>query len=162
MGRCCYVHLRRRHDVSIRRRGDVPLRSLNDVPPRRRWVFHLRHTCDVAGTFRERRRYDVATTSCCRVGPLFIMDLPPVVWCSKLLKVDKGFGKQEIPQDVGQTSELKELDLCVLSFYSKPWFHDYWHFKTCFIDTLDDVNNIHQNLEALGTISQCLRRYLKR
>ena len=29
---------------------------------RRRWVFHLRRTCDVAGTYREtplRRRYDV-------------------------------------------------------------------------------------------------------
>ena len=53
MGRRCYVLLRRRHDVPIRCRGDVP--------PRRRWVFHLRRTCDVAGTYREtplQRRYD--------------------------------------------------------------------------------------------------------
>ena len=46
--------LRRRHHILIRQRGDVPLR--------RCWVFHLRRTCDVAGTYREtslRRRYDV-------------------------------------------------------------------------------------------------------
>ena len=62
MGRRCYVLVRRCHDVPIRCRGDVPLRRVGDVPPRRCWVFHLRHTCDVAGTYREkslRRRYDV-------------------------------------------------------------------------------------------------------
>ena len=62
MGRCCYVLLRRCYDVPIRRRGDAPLRRLGDVPSRRRWVFHLRRTCDVAGTYREtslRRRDDV-------------------------------------------------------------------------------------------------------
>ena len=53
MGRRCYVLLRRRHDVPIRRRGDVPLRHLDDVPMRRRWVFHLRRTYDVAGTYRQ-------------------------------------------------------------------------------------------------------------
>ena len=61
MGRRCYVLLRRRQDVPIRRRGDVPLRRLDDVPARRRWVFHLRYTCDAAGTYREtllRRRHD--------------------------------------------------------------------------------------------------------
>ena len=63
MGRHCYVLLRRRHDVPVRRRGDVPLRRLSDVPTRRRWVFHLGRTCV------QRRRYDVATTSYCRVGP---------------------------------------------------------------------------------------------
>ena len=55
MGRSCYVLLRHCHDVLIKCRGDVPLR-------RRRWVFHLRRNCDVAGTYREmslRRRYDV-------------------------------------------------------------------------------------------------------
>ena len=70
-GRCCYVFFRRRRDVPIRCRGDVPLRRLGDVPWRRCWVFHLRRNCDVAGMYREtllRRRYDVATTSCCRVG----------------------------------------------------------------------------------------------
>ena len=54
MARRCYVLLRRPHDVPIRCRGDVP--------PRRRWVFHLRRTCDVTGTYRERslrRRYGV-------------------------------------------------------------------------------------------------------
>ena len=53
MGRYCYVLLRRQDD---------PIRCRGDVPPRRRWVFHLRRTCDVAGTYREtssRRRYDV-------------------------------------------------------------------------------------------------------
>ena len=62
MGRRCYVVLRRRHDVPIRCREDVPLIRLGDVPRRRRWVFHLRRNCDVAGTYREtslRRRYDV-------------------------------------------------------------------------------------------------------
>ena len=62
MGRRHYVPLRRRHDIPIRRREDVPLRRLGDVPLRRCWVFHLRRTCDVAGTYREtslRRCYDV-------------------------------------------------------------------------------------------------------
>ena len=61
MVRHCYVLLRR-YDVPIRRLGDAPLRRLGDVPSRRRWVFHLRRTCDVAGTYREtsvRRRHDV-------------------------------------------------------------------------------------------------------
>ena len=53
MGRRCYVLLRRRYDVPIRRRRDAPLRRLGDVPSIRRWVFHLRRTCDVAGTYRE-------------------------------------------------------------------------------------------------------------
>ena len=55
MGRSCYVLLRHCHDVLIKCRGDVPLR-------RRRWVFHLRRNCDVAGTYRETslpRCYDV-------------------------------------------------------------------------------------------------------
>ena len=71
MGRHSYVFLRLRHDVPIRRRGDVPLRRLGDVPPRRRWVFNLRHTCDLAGTHKD-SRYDVAKTSCCRVGSFHI------------------------------------------------------------------------------------------
>ena len=61
VGRLCYVLFRRRYGVSIRRRGDAPLRCLGDVPSRRRWVFHLRCTCDVTGTYREtllRRLYD--------------------------------------------------------------------------------------------------------
>ena len=62
MGRHCYVLLRCHHNVPIRPRGDVPLRRLGDVPPRRRWVFHLRRACDVAGRYREaslRHRHDV-------------------------------------------------------------------------------------------------------
>ena len=62
MGRSCYVLLRCGHDIPIRCRGEVPLRRLGDVPRRRRWVFHLRRNCDVAGTYREtslRRHYDV-------------------------------------------------------------------------------------------------------
>ena len=61
MGRC-YVLLRSGHDVRIRRRGDVSLRRLGNVPPKRCWVFHLRRTYDVAGTYREtslQRRYNV-------------------------------------------------------------------------------------------------------
>ena len=53
MGRRCYVLLRRRYDVPIRRRGDAPLRRLRDVLSRRRWVFHLRRTCDVTGMHRD-------------------------------------------------------------------------------------------------------------
>ena len=52
----------RRHDIPIRRREDVPLRRLGDVQLRRCWVFHLRRTCDVTGTYREtslRRSHDV-------------------------------------------------------------------------------------------------------
>ena len=62
VGRRCYVLLRHRYDVPIRRRRDAPLRRLGEVPSRRRWVFHLRRTCHVAGTYREtslRRRHDV-------------------------------------------------------------------------------------------------------
>ena len=62
MGRRCYVLLRRHYDVPIRRRGDAPLRRLGDVPSRRCWVFHLRRTCGVTGTYREtslRRRHVV-------------------------------------------------------------------------------------------------------
>ena len=53
---------RRRRDVLMGRGGYVPLRRLGDVPLRRHWVFHLRRTCDVTGTYREtslRRRHDV-------------------------------------------------------------------------------------------------------
>ena len=62
MRRCCYILLRRRQDVPTRCCGNVPLRRLGDVRRRRRWVFHLRRNCDVAGTYRGtslRRRYDV-------------------------------------------------------------------------------------------------------
>ena len=62
MGCRCYVLLRRHYDVPIRLRGDAPLRRLGEVPSRCRWVFHLRRTCDVAGTSREtslRRHHDV-------------------------------------------------------------------------------------------------------
>ena len=63
MGRRHYVPLRRRHNIPIRRREDVPLRRLGDIPLRCRWVFHLRRTCNVAGTYKEtslRRRHDVS------------------------------------------------------------------------------------------------------
>ena len=62
MERRRYVLLRRCHDVPKRCRRDVPLRHLGDVLLKRRWVFHSRHTCDVAGTYRETllwRCYDV-------------------------------------------------------------------------------------------------------
>ena len=63
MGRRHYVPLRRRHDIPIRRREDVPLRRLGDVPLRRHWVFQLRYTYRVAGTYKEtslRRRHVVS------------------------------------------------------------------------------------------------------
>ena len=59
MGRPYSVLLRRRHDVPIKLCREVPLKRLGDGLC---WVFHLRRTCDVAGTSREmplRRRYDV-------------------------------------------------------------------------------------------------------
>ena len=55
-----YVPMRRHHHIPIRRHEDVPLRCLGNVPLRRCWVFHLRRTCDVTGTYREtslRRRH---------------------------------------------------------------------------------------------------------
>ena len=51
----------RRHYVPMRRHRDIPIRPREDVPLRRRWVFHLRRTYDVTGTYREtslRRRHD--------------------------------------------------------------------------------------------------------
>ena len=62
MRRRHHVPLRRGHDIPIRCREDVPLRRLDDVPLRRPWVFHLRRTCDAAGTYKEtslRYRHDV-------------------------------------------------------------------------------------------------------
>ena len=53
MGRHHYAPLRSCHDIPIRRREEVPLRRLGDVPLRCRSVFHLRRTCQVAGTNRE-------------------------------------------------------------------------------------------------------------
>ena len=62
-------------ETSLRRSnktlGDVALRRLGDVLSRRRWVFYLGRTCDVAGTYREmsvRRRHDVLMP----VGKTFI------------------------------------------------------------------------------------------
>ena len=62
MGRRYYVLSRHRHHVPIRCRGDVPLRRLGEVPPRRCWVFYLRRSCNVTGTYRGtslQRRYDI-------------------------------------------------------------------------------------------------------
>ena len=47
------VLMGRRHCVSLRRRHDIPIRRREDVPLRRCWVFHLKRTCDVAGTYKE-------------------------------------------------------------------------------------------------------------
>ena len=49
----CFALLRRCHDPPLGRCGDVPRRLLGDVSPRRRWVFHLRRTCDVIATDKE-------------------------------------------------------------------------------------------------------------
>ena len=62
MGRRHYVSLRRCHEIPIRHSEDAPLRRLGDNPLRRCWVFHLRRTCDVTGTYREtllRSRWDI-------------------------------------------------------------------------------------------------------
>ena len=62
MGRRFYVLLRSRYDIPIRRPGDVPVRRLGVVPSKRRWLFHLGRTSDVAGRYRVtslRRRHDV-------------------------------------------------------------------------------------------------------
>ena len=93
------VLMGRHHDIPIRRREDVPLRRLGDVPLRRHWVFHLRLVWDVAKTYHwdvlatfhwdvvgcfiwdvpatslgrtDRRRHNVTTTYCCRVGGDFL------------------------------------------------------------------------------------------
>ena len=68
MGRHHYVLMRRHHDIPIRRREDLPLRRLGVIPPRRCWVFHLRRTCDVTGTYRK---------TSLRVGPRsYLFQLP--------------------------------------------------------------------------------------
>ena len=54
---------RRPGDVPItKHHGGLPLRRLGDVPWRLSWVFHLRRTYNVAGTYRDmslQRRHDV-------------------------------------------------------------------------------------------------------
>ena len=45
--------LKRRRDMLMGRHGDVSLRHLGDVSPRLRWLFRLRRTFDVNGTYRE-------------------------------------------------------------------------------------------------------------
>ena len=82
MGRRHYVPLRRRHNIPIRRREDVPLRRLGDVPLRRRWVFHLIRTATSLGRTK-RRRYDVATTSRCRVGIDNVLGSVQIIWTLK-------------------------------------------------------------------------------
>ena len=62
IGRRHYVLMKRHRDIPIRRHGDVTLSRLGCVPLRRHWVFHLRRTYDVTGTYREtslRRRHNV-------------------------------------------------------------------------------------------------------
>ena len=57
----CYVVVHC-HDLPIKRLEDLSPRRLGDVPPRRQWVFCLRLTCNVAGTYREtslQRRHNV-------------------------------------------------------------------------------------------------------
>ena len=95
MGVSFETYRRRCRDVLMGRRGYAPLRRFGYIPMRRRWVFHLRLSWDVVETYHwdvlatfhrdvvgcfiwdvnanslgrtERRRYDVATASCCRVG----------------------------------------------------------------------------------------------
>ena len=95
MGRRCYALLRSCHDVPIIRRGDVPLRRIGDAPPRRRWMFHLRCTCDVAGTYINTslgRRHDVllpggavsfADSPFTDINTVIIRGSRPVVFCKK-------------------------------------------------------------------------------
>ena len=54
MGRRNYVNLRDHHNIPTKRRKDVPLRCLGNVPLRRCWVFHLRRTYELVGTYREK------------------------------------------------------------------------------------------------------------
>ena len=62
VGRLGDALMRRLHYVPLRRGHDIPIRRREDIPLRRHWVFHLRRTCDVAGTYKEtslRRCHDV-------------------------------------------------------------------------------------------------------
>ena len=55
-------------DIPLRSHENVPLRRSGDVPLRPRWVFHLRRTCDVAGTYKETslwHRHDVSLLGWC-------------------------------------------------------------------------------------------------
>ena len=56
------VLMGRRHYVPMRPRHIIPISRCEDVPLRCRRVFHLRRSCNVAGTYREmslRCRHDV-------------------------------------------------------------------------------------------------------
>ena len=78
MRRRHYVPLRRGHDIPIRRREDVPLRRLDDVPLRRHYVFHLRRTYDLAGTYKKtslRRRHEVLLP----VGNWYLLALVQII-----------------------------------------------------------------------------------
>ena len=84
MGPHCYVLLRHRHKVPIRCCGEIPLRRLGDVVPGRCWVFHLRHTCNVTGTYREtslQRCYDVLLPG----GTCYFHLLTPFIHLYKLI-----------------------------------------------------------------------------
>ena len=63
MGRTTQTPLGVSFETYLRRCEDIPLRRLGDVPLRCHWVFHLRCTYRVAGTYKEtslRRRHDVS------------------------------------------------------------------------------------------------------
>ena len=131
MGRPCYVFLRCHHDVRIRCRGDVPLRHLRDVPSRHRWVFHLRRTWDVAGTYREtslQPHYDVLFLGESVVGDLmkgksgrfaknifFFLCTSTYHGCSRVLIVDKAINQDD---DKGMNIS------CILIFKGQPGFLD--------------------------------------
>ena len=91
--RRCYILLKFRHDVPIKCRKDAPLRRLGHVPSRLCLLFHLRRTCDVAGTYRNTllwRRHDVLLSGGSPLACLLIMSKLTILvllkWSFEFLK----------------------------------------------------------------------------
>lgn len=149
MVRRFYVLLRRSHDAPFRRRGDVPQRHLCDVPPRRRWVFHLRHSFNVVGTNKttsSRHRSDVllpggkAVATTLWKYQIFVLNL------HVLTKVFPGFGGSEsLP--VGLLKFLQEVDNLFNDF-------DYIVAKI--------MLNCFHNVNVSTPLMSCFRLYLNR
>ena len=126
MRHCCYVLLRCRRDVPITR-GDVPLRRLGGIPTRRRWVFHLGHTCDVAGTYRQtslRRRHDVLLP-----GGLFIrckkLNISLVFITQSYFSVPKDVRLNSTHYLIMKISNRKELKNITINYSADIDYNDF-------------------------------------
>ena len=98
-----YVFLRRCYDFQIWFCGDELMRRLSNIFPKSCGMFHLRRTCDVAGTYREtslRRLHNLLLPD----GMPIIRSIPQGKW-PKILA--KGWRKEEVPKTLSKYQESK-------------------------------------------------------